>query len=298
MVIEGVDYSVARPSPPGLYAAGKRFAVRYVGPGSAPKHLTAAELAALTAAGLEVVANAEGAAGGFTGAAAGRSWATFALAACKALGMPVGRPIYFSVDWDAGSKDWAGIDAALKAAAAVVGGDLVGVYGSYDTVAHCLAAGTARWLWQTYAWSSGRQHPRANLYQYKNGVTVAGGDVDLTRALTVDYGQWGIVDMALSDQDVQDIWTKGSVDTNNATSGYAKGLDARVKAATAPILAAVNALAAKLEVNTTALALDIAGVDEAVIAQLGDPATPDEEVAAALVSLLGDRKDAVLALMR
>lgn len=42
----------------------------------------------------------------------------------------------------------------------------------------------------------------------------------------------------------------------------------------------------------------VAGVDEAVMAKLTDPATPDEQVAAALGQLLGSRKDAVVALMR
>lgn len=39
-------------------------------------------------------------------------------------------------------------------------------------------------------------------------------------------------------------------------------------------------------------------VDEAVWSKISDPATPDEQVAAALDQLLGDRKAAVLALMR
>lgn len=189
--IEGVDYAWGAPSAAGLAAAGKKFAVRYGGPGSAGKQLTAAELARLRAAGLDVVANAEGAAGDFRSAAVGKSWAQSAAAHFGALGMPAGRPIYFSVDWDAGAADWAGIDAALRAAGSVIGAAQVGVYGSYATVAHCVAVGTAHWFWQTYAWSGSRLHPAANLYQYRNGVTVAGGDCDLTRALTADYGQWG-----------------------------------------------------------------------------------------------------------
>lgn len=191
VITEGVDYSFARPSPTGLAAAGKKFAVRYVGPGTDGKHLHADELAALRAAGLDVVANAEGSAGGFTGATAGRDWATSADAACRALGMPADRPIYFSVDFDAGSADWPGIDAALRAAAAVIGAARVGVYGSYATVAHCRAAGTAAWFWQTYAWSNGLWQPWAHMQQYRNGVTIAGGDCDLTRATVADYGQWG-----------------------------------------------------------------------------------------------------------
>lgn len=190
MSIEGVDYSFARPTPSGLAAAGKKFAVRYGGPGSAGKHLTASELKALRAAGLDVVANAEGSAGGYKGDAAGRSWAASAENDFRGLGMGADRPIYFSVDWPADSSDWAAIDAALHGSAAILGANRVGVYGSYDVIAHCVVAGSAKWFWQTYAWSHGRQHPKAHLYQYSNGVTIAGGDCDLTRALTADFGQW------------------------------------------------------------------------------------------------------------
>ena len=190
MITEGVDYSFARPQPRALANAGKKFAVRYGGPGSDSKMLTASELAALRAVGIDVVANAEGAAGGYNSEAVGRSWARSAEADFRRLGMPGDRPIYFSVDFDAGPAHWSGIDAALRGSAAVIGKDRVGVYGSYDVIEHCAATGLATWLWQTYAWSGGRKHPKANLYQYRNGVTIGGGDCDLTRALTEDYGQW------------------------------------------------------------------------------------------------------------
>jgi hypothetical protein len=191
MTVEGVDYSYARPSPTALAAAGKKFAVRYGGPGSDKKHLHAAELVALRAAGLDVVANAEGSAGGYRGATAGVVWAKSAEAHFRGLGMAADRPIYFSVDWDATSADWHDVDAALRGSASVIGAKRVGVYGSYATVAHCDSANTAAWLWQTYAWSHGKRYNPSNMYQYHNGVTIGGGDVDLTRALTADYGQWG-----------------------------------------------------------------------------------------------------------
>jgi hypothetical protein len=192
MSIEGVDYSFSRPSPAALKAAGKHFAVRYGGPGSASKQITKSEYAALKAAGIEVVANAEGAAAGFKGTAAGKSWAADAEAYFKSVGMPSGRPIYFSVDWDADSGDWSAIDAALRGAASVIGAGCVGVYGSYDVMQHCHSAGTAKWFWQTYAWSGGKAPSSfVHLYQYHNGVKIGGADCDLTRALIADYGQWG-----------------------------------------------------------------------------------------------------------
>jgi hypothetical protein len=53
-----------------------------------------------------------------------------------------------------------------------------------------------------------------------------------------------------------------------------------------------------IKVESANLQTAIGDVDEQVFAKLGDPTTPDEQVAAALKSLLGDRKDAVLALMQ
>jgi len=206
MTIEGVDYADARPSPAGLYAAGKRFVVRYGGPGRDAKQLHATELQALLAAGLSVVANAEGAAAGYRGTVAGRAWAADADEHFRALGMPAGRPIYFSVDWNAGPADWPDIDAALRGSADVIGAARVGVYGGYATVAHCAGAKTAQWLWQTYAWSAGRWWPGAHMQQYRNGVQVGGGDCDLNRAMADDFGQWGQeTDVALDDGDIKKV---------------------------------------------------------------------------------------------
>src|SRR3954469_17640306 len=107
MSVEGVDYADARPSPAGLVRAGKKFVVRYGGPGRTSKQLDATELRSLLAAGLRVVANAEGAANGYRGRAVGRAWAQQAEEHFRALGMPTDRPIYFSVDRQADSVDWA-----------------------------------------------------------------------------------------------------------------------------------------------------------------------------------------------
>jgi len=214
-LIEGVDYAFSRPSAAALVAAGKKFAVRYGGPGSSSKQLDAVELAALRGHGIAVVANAEGAAGGFRGTTAGRSWARQAEDHFGALGMPSDRPIYFSVDWDAGPSDWASIDAAFGGAAGVIGAARVGVYGGFDTIAHCVNAGTARWFWQTYAWSNGKWHPRCHLQQYRNGVTIDGGDCDLDRAMVADYGQWNfkeeVPDMELTDKYGDQAWPNRTV---------------------------------------------------------------------------------------
>ena len=67
MAVEGVDYAFSRPSIESLVAAGKKFACRYGGAGSTSKQLDPTEAKALSAAGIVVVANVEGAADGMLG---------------------------------------------------------------------------------------------------------------------------------------------------------------------------------------------------------------------------------------
>lgn len=217
MVIEGVDYSYDRPSSAGLAAAGKRFVVRYGAVGNTGKYLTATEVTALREAGLDIVANAEETANAFRGTAAGVRHATAADAFFRNLGMPPHRPVYFSVDWDAQPSDWLAVDAALRGAASVIGAERVGVYGSYDTVAHCSSAKTASWFWQTYAWSGDRWHPTAHLRQYSNNHALAGGTVDYDQAMTSDYGQWG-ADVATS-QNGWPVDSTGALQNRTAVQG-------------------------------------------------------------------------------
>jgi hypothetical protein len=200
-VIEGVDYSYDPPNPAGLVAAGKKFVVRYGALGNTAKYLTASEVSALRAAGLDIVANVEESKGGYRGTDAGVRWAIKGDEFFRAIGMPADRPIYFSIDWDASITDWLDIDAALRGSASVIGADRVGVYGGYDTITHCVETSIARWFWQTSSWSTWinpetqkqevRWHPACHLQQYNHNITLAGGTVDLTRAVAVNFGQWG-----------------------------------------------------------------------------------------------------------
>lgn len=287
MTIEGVDYSTSRPAASALAAAGKVFACRYGGPGSAGKQLTAAELAGLKAHGIAVVANAEGVAGGFSGFAAGRDWAQRAKDHFGALGMPAGRPIYFSVDWNAGSGDWPGIDAACKGAASVIGADWVGVYGGYNTIEHCVSARTARWFWQTYAWSGGKWHPAAHIQQYRNDATVAGAQCDLNRAMTKDYGQWGVDDMPITDADAElvadKVWGRlflrpdgpdAHGNTKTSAGAYQSYSDVQPQRAADRVIATLAPLIKGLDVDEAAIAravlsgLSPAALSDAVVAAL------------------------------
>jgi hypothetical protein len=152
--------------------------------------LTKGEADKLRAAGLSVVSNWEFRTDDqLRGRDGGRYDAREAERIHKAVGGPANAPIYFSTDFDASAAQLATCYEYLRGCADVLGWDRVGVYGGYRTIAYMAGKGV-KWLWQTYAWSGGRWHPGAQLQQYKNGVKVAGADVDLNRATTTAYGQW------------------------------------------------------------------------------------------------------------
>lgn len=190
---EGVDYSFARPGGSALRAAGKSFAVRYVPyAGDGGKGLARDELADLQANGIAVALVWETTAGRMLdGYGAGVTDATVALASAALLGFPKDRPIYFACDTDTTADQLTSVRNYLDGAASVLGRARVGIYGEYDVIDHCLGTGAATWFWQTYAWSGGRLHPMAHLYQYQNDQTINGAAVDFDRALVADFGQWG-----------------------------------------------------------------------------------------------------------
>jgi hypothetical protein len=80
-----------------------------------------------------------------------------------------------------------------------MGAARVGVYGGYWVIKRCAENGTARWLWQTYAWSGGHLSSAAHLYQYNNGEKIAGSSVDFDRALKPEFGQWRAAPIILPD---------------------------------------------------------------------------------------------------
>lgn len=187
---EGVDYSWARPGGAALRAAGKRFAARYLyADGQGGKGLDVSELQDLQANGIEVPVVYESyAARAKEGRAAGQADARAAQAALVAVGLPSGMPIYFAVDYDTPEGDQPAIDEYLRGAADVIGANRVGVYGSFYVCKRTRANGTAKWLWQTYAWSGGQVLDGIHLFQYRNGQDLNGA-VDFCRAMQDNYGQ-------------------------------------------------------------------------------------------------------------
>ncbi len=187
----GVDYAWARPSPASLKADGYTFAARYLSYDTTGKNLSAGEADALIAAGIDVVSNWEwGAEDALQGYATGVQQAKAAESQAIADGMPSGRPIYFSIDFDAQPSDQAAIDAYFNGVASVLGRDRTGAYGGYGAISRLFDDGKIAWGWQTYAWSYGQWDSRAHLRQIENGVG-PGGEMDKDQAMTADFGQWG-----------------------------------------------------------------------------------------------------------
>lgn len=255
----GVDYAWSKPRPSVLAQQGRTFACRYGGTGiDDSKMLTANELAALTAAGISVVANVEGAPSGFKWYSGGQDWARRGVAWFKALGMPSDRPIYFSADWDVTSGDWPALKAALDGAASVIGRNRVGLYGGHYAIQKAKDTGAAAWLWQTYAWSGQPTQwvSGTHLQQYRNGVTIDGADCDLDRALQDDYGQWGYQGASMDEQSIiSALYADISRNPNTTDPKGQSGLNrvfrqiAREETAgdLAPIKAELDTLSAKVD---------------------------------------------------
>jgi Rv2525c-like, glycoside hydrolase-like domain len=183
----GVDYAWSKPSPDTLKRAGAKYAMRYLSH-DASKNLTRAERDSLWARGIrvgvvwETVANRA-----MSGRSGGAEDARSADAQAKALGLD-GIPIYFAVDWDVTPAQKPTVRSYLDGAASVIGRARVGVYGGYYVIDYMADHQAAAWFWQTYAWSGGQVHPKLHIYQYKNGVSLGGGNADFNRATNSPAG--------------------------------------------------------------------------------------------------------------
>lgn len=185
----GLDFAWSRPPITAMKSLDVTFVCRYLSHDTTGKNLTYTEAESYSKAGIDVVCVFESTATrALGGATAGIGDAILAKQQAKDCGMPAGRPIYFAVDFNAGTADLPTILAYLHGAGTVIGLGNVGVYGGYRVVSYALAHGI-RWLWQTYAWSSG-QWADVQIEQYSNGRSVGGADCDFNHAMKSDYGQW------------------------------------------------------------------------------------------------------------
>lgn len=187
----GLDYSWGRPNLAQVKAAGYDFVIRYLAEYGGGKEISQAEAQQIRNAklGLALVYE-QRANNALGGRAAGKHDAQVALKQAEAIGFPDDRPIYFAVDWDATPAQQGVIDEYLRGAAEVIGAGRVGVYGGYWICKRCKENGSAKWFWQTYAWSGGNKLDGMHIYQYLNGQNIAGAEVDLNETFASDYGAW------------------------------------------------------------------------------------------------------------
>lgn len=214
--MKGLDYSWARPGGKAIAEAGYQFVMRYVPyVGHGGKALTDKELNDLHTHGLGVGLVFESTAERHKeGRTAGIIDAQRSLDSAKGLGFPNDTPIYFAVDFDSSEGDQQAIDEYQRGAISILGIDRVGVYGSYYVVERCKAANTAKWFWQTYAWSGGQRSEHNHLYQFLNGQTLNGGEVDFNEA----YG------------DTQGLWWPEATSATHPSSGGGAAINANDKA--------------------------------------------------------------------
>lgn len=219
---EGCDYSFSRPNIGQLWVAGIQFAGRYFGLGTDDKLAHPAELAALSAMGIAVFALAEQwPNSALDGYGRGTLHAVKVLDDMDAKGVPSNRPVYFAVDFDVTASQWPAVLDYFYGVNSILPLDRIGIYGGIRTMQWAARDGAARWFYQTAAWSSGQIYPGTHVYQYSNGHTVGGGDVDLDRSLKDDFGQWGgaLVPIAAPDTGPQPV-------TSGASYDYVPDIDA------------------------------------------------------------------------
>jgi hypothetical protein len=167
MEIPGFDCSYTKPGWMEMQAAGYTFMVGYVSPNSA-KNLTAGNFYDYhVRAGMAVGLVWEATPGrALQGSSAGTADGKAAELQANAIGYPVDAVIFFAVDQDTTSANYAAIQAYANAFNLNTRRP-VGIYGEADVVDHFVTPGVqpVRYGWQTAAWSGGRLSAKANLYQ-------------------------------------------------------------------------------------------------------------------------------------
>jgi Domain of unknown function (DUF1906)/Putative peptidoglycan binding domain len=188
----GFDYAWQSDSPAQLVSLLKanqaQFVARYINdPGG--KGITAAEAAALEAAGITICPVYETTGADFTGGYnAGVTAGRNAAADMHARGALAGSLCWLAID--TGTSDFGSTNAYLKGAKAGTGGYIAQLYGSYDVCEAAASSGLGSLHWQTYAWSAGKVSRHALLYQYQNAVSVGGISMDRDRTLQAMSGPW------------------------------------------------------------------------------------------------------------
>jgi LysM repeat protein len=120
--------------------------------------------------------------------------ANHAYQLAKSLNQPEGTAIYFTVDYDAQTKDFAGILNYFQGVKDTLQSYKVGVYGKFETIVLIQTKKLADYFWQTYAWSNGQRAKNLHLFQYKNDTNAYGltFGLDLVNIEDVECGSCGV----------------------------------------------------------------------------------------------------------
>jgi LysM repeat protein len=176
----------------GLKKEGVTHVIRYINPGW--KGQTKDEAQATSDAGIQIISVFETnpTKDAYFTREQGTKDAQNASQYAKDLGQAKGSAIYFAVDYDAQGKD---LGAILDYFAGVVEGldpsFKLGAYGSYAVLQYLNQHSKVEYFFQTYAWSHGQVCDFAHLYQYENGVKVAGITADRDKVLK-DPAAWSL----------------------------------------------------------------------------------------------------------
>lgn len=179
---------------------GYRGVVRYAAGGRGSVNIDAREYEDLKANGIPVAIVLEHEANWLLDPATVKDRVLASRDVTRAAGIPDG-VIYLAADFDAtnwgpttpGSKGERQMQVVLQSinvAAEAIGQENVGFYGSYfaiDWLVHHIS--WIRNYWQTAAWSQGRVHPAACLYQRAQTARLAGVSVDVDEILRSNWGQ-------------------------------------------------------------------------------------------------------------
>jgi len=116
--------------------------------------------------------------------------ANHAYQLAKSLNQPEGTAIYFTVDYDAQTKDFPGILNYFQGVKDTLKSYKVGAYGKFETIVLLQTKKLADYFWQTYAWSNGQRAKNIHLFQYKNDTTAFGLSfgIDLVNIENVECG--------------------------------------------------------------------------------------------------------------
>lgn len=195
----GVDYSESVTSLKTLVSLRRgdvHFCMRYISTPRNPKNLTVPEKKALRAAGMLIgIIFETTAARALSGSLGGRADGVSAWAQINALGMR-DAIVFFTVDDNVTADQLPTVGNYFRAVNGVMGRELAtgkrrgGAYGDDAVIKYLFDHDLIDFGYQTYAWSDDKWDPRAQIQQYRNGVTLYGIDVDYNRTTAVDFGQW------------------------------------------------------------------------------------------------------------